>query len=143
MGTGRSARFAASLVVGGMALAPAALDAAGPDPANPKVHVVSGKHLVVDQEPIFVPLGRKNFTITWQLPAGAGYEFVPNDANPAPGKTRGIDIAAPEGEFTCTRASGLRIACKFRNETKGKYKYTIRVKGKEGVLELDPFIMNG
>lgn len=107
----------------------------GPDPHHPNVSVAAGGHIVVDQEPIIVPKGQRDFMITWRLPEGSGLSF-PRD---------GIVVVAPPGEFDCKVVQGgERFTCKNRNSGKGRYKYTIKVLDQGRPLEpLDPFIVNG
>jgi hypothetical protein len=104
-----------------------------PDPHNPSVSVVSG-YIVVDQEPIVVPKGERDFSIVWQLAKDSPYSF-PDD---------GIVVARGEDEFRCRReANNQRFTCLFRNSKPGKYKYTIKVLDGTRLLEpLDPTIVN-
>ena len=104
----------------------------GPDPRFPQV-TVKGGNIVVDQEPILVPKGEKNFRITWQLPRTGGLTFPRN----------GIVVEAPEGEFRCALENERSFACIDRNSIAGRFKYTIRVNQEGRSLEpLDPYIRN-
>lgn len=105
------------------------------DPRNPSVFVVDGKYIVVNQEPIYIPLKDGPTTIVWQLPKDSPYSFPAN----------GIAIADGGEEFKCNlEADKTRFACRFKNSKSGKYKYTISVTGgSEPIKPLDPVIVNG
>ena len=105
-----------------------------PDPGNPKVSVISGRLLVVNQEPIVVPKGAKNFRITWELPRGSNYNF-PDD---------GIVVENGGKEFDCGRLTDKRFFyCTFHNSKPGRYKYTIKANdGVKALPPLDPIIMS-
>ena len=104
-----------------------------PDPARPQVTVVGGKYIVVDQEPIVVPKGQRDFRILWQLPGGSSYRF-PRD---------GIVISDAKDQFRCgLEQDGIAYACVYRNATPGRYKYTIKVADAGRILELDPTIVS-
>ena len=104
------------------------------DPQSPGVSVVDGKHIVVDQEPLYFSRGMKDVMITWRLPAGSAYRF-PRD---------GITIRDAGGEFTNCHPehNGLRFSCLNVHAMPGTYKYTIKVVGTPAVPELDPTIVN-
>ena len=110
------------------------MDCKTPDPGNPKVSVVSGRLLVVNQEPIVVPKGAKNFRITWELPLGSNYNF-PAD---------GIVVDKGRDEFSCNLEKDTqRFSCVFRNSKPGRYKYTIKANdGDKALPPLDPIIMS-
>ena len=99
------------------------------DPENPKVYVVAGKQIVVDQEPIYVI--RKGATIVWELPKDQKLAFPPD----------GIVIKAERNEFACRVEEGAtRFSCQWVNARPGTfYKYTIKVRqdGKD-LPPLDP-----
>ncbi len=123
--------FAATLTIG---LCGCASPFTGPNPANPMVTVVSGRYIVVDQEPIVVPKGARDFTITWELPRATAYTFSED----------GIVIADGRDEFKCNREAGrTRFTCVNRNSRPGRYKYTIKVMdGDKPLPPLDPIIIN-
>jgi len=74
------------------------------DPENPKVYVVDGKQIVVDQEPIYIT--RKGATIVWELPKDQKLTF-PSD---------GIVVRAERGEFACRLEEGAtRYSCRLEN----------------------------
>ncbi len=126
--------IAAALVLGLAGCASLINDGKGPDPANPKVTVASGRYIVVDQEPIVVPKGAKDFRITWELPLASGLTF-PDD---------GIVIANGGDEFKCNREAGrTRFTCIDRNSRSNRYKYTIKVMdGEKPLPPFDPIIIN-
>jgi len=105
-----------------------------PDPFNPHVSVVDGKHIVVNQEPIIIPRNEKDKTITWNLPKDSSYSF-PAD---------GIVIDRAGDEFKCHLGEDKKkFSCKNRNSKPGRYKYTIKVMDGGKPLEpLDPVIAN-
>ena len=107
--------------------------AKGPNPANPRVTIVSGNNIVVNQEPIVVPKGAQNFSITWELPRFSSYTF-PED---------GIVIANGAEAFKCNLEAGrTRFTCTARNFITKRYKYTVKVKdGERALPPLDPSIM--
>ncbi|MCC6193102.1 MAG: hypothetical protein IT518_01415 [Burkholderiales bacterium] len=99
------------------------------DPENPKVFVIAGKQIVVDQEPIFVT--RKGATIVWELPKDQKLTF-PSD---------GIVVRAERNEFACRVEEGAtRFSCRWVDAKPHRsYKYTIKVRqdGKD-LPPLDP-----
>lgn len=101
------------------------------NPENPKVYVLDGKQIVVDQEPIYIT--RKGAVIVWELPKDQKLTF-PAD---------GIVIRAERGDFACRVEEGAtRYACRWENaKPRVFYKYTIKVlqDGKE-LPPLDPFL---
>ena len=103
------------------------------DPHAPNVHVVAGKYIVVDQEPIVIEKGDSDDRIIWQLPLNTTYTF-PAD---------GIVIKDGGVVFKCNvEANGKRFVCK-NNKTPGMYKYTIKVMdGAKTLQPLDPFVLN-
>ena len=123
-----------------LVLASCAVQPPGPggvpfNPENPRVYVVEGKQIVVDQEPIFIARGRKDVTIVWELPRDQKLAF-PSD---------GIAIREGRDEFSCgLERDATRFACKFRNSKPGAvYKYTIKVRldGKD-LRALDPSLIS-
>jgi hypothetical protein len=111
-----------------------------PDPLNPRVFVVAGKDIAVDQELIYIPMSVGSTTIRWHLPTDSPYTFPAN----------GIVVDKAGDEFTCSLGAGGKetggktYECKFKNSKFGKYKYTIRVNsGSKPLDPLDPFIANG
>ena len=102
------------------------------DPERPRVYVVEGKQIVVDQEPIYV--NRKGATIVWELPTDQKLTFPPD----------GIVIKAERGEFDCrVDERPTRFSCRWVDaKPRTFYKYTIKVlvDGKETVRPLDPFM---
>ena len=109
------------------------------NPNFPNVDVINDTHIVVDQEPIFIP---RNFTdkrITWQLPRDSRYRFDREN-----GVTVGPEVSSGHRAFSECKPemNELRYTC--RNDgTPGSYKYPIRVTGPASVPQLDPFIRNG
>jgi len=104
------------------------------DPLNPRVFVVAGRGIAVNQEPIYIAPDAKNVTIVWQLPADSKYT-CPDD---------GIVVRDGKEEFKCgfERENKQRYACLFANTKPGRFKYTIRVLDNGTELRpLDPSIV--
>ena len=105
------------------------------DPLHPRVFVVAGRGIAVNQEPIYIAPEARNVTIVWQLPAESKYTF-PDD---------GIVIRDGREEFRCgfERENRQRYACVFANSRPGKFKYTIQVLDDGKALRpLDPSIVS-
>lgn len=106
-----------------------------PDPLHPRVFVVAGRGIAVNQEPIYIAPEARNVTIVWQLPAESPYTF-PDD---------GIVIRDGKEEFRCgfERENRQRYACLFANSRPGRFKYTIKVLDDGRALSpLDPSIIS-
>ena len=85
----------------------------------------------VDHETVQVSRGNSP-NITWQM-MSPGYTFPSN----------GIVFASGGNQFECrVEANGRRFACRDRNTTPGKFKYTVNVTGSPAVPPLDPFVTN-
>jgi hypothetical protein len=85
----------------------------------------------VDHETVQVSRGNSP-NITWQM-ISPGYTFPSN----------GIVFASGGTQFDChVEANGRRFACRDRNTTAGKFKYTVNVTGSPAVRPLDPFVEN-
>jgi len=111
-------------------------DSTPPDPTRPQVAVVSGRFIVVNQEPLVFLRDQKNVTITWQLPKESQYRFQPRN---------GIDIEEKgRGEITecAVRSGGLEFSCVNRHTKPGKYSYTIRLLDGSRQIYSDPHIYN-
>ncbi|MEQ1515552.1 MAG: hypothetical protein ABL931_03580 [Usitatibacteraceae bacterium] len=105
------------------------------DPSNPRVSVLGGKQIVVDQEPLFFAKGVVNVRINWQLPADSKNTF------PKDGIT--FDRGAVEELVDCRpEKNGLVFSCLNRHTKPGKYKYTIKLDGEPKVAPLDPVLVN-
>lgn len=105
------------------------------NPTTPRVSIIDGKQIVVDQEPIFFAKGVVNVRINWQLPADSKVRF-PKD---------GIvfDRTAIEEIVDCRiDKEGLVFSCLNRHTKPGKYKYTIKVEGNPAIAPLDPTVVN-
>ena len=104
------------------------------DPANPRVSIVDGKRIAVDQETITFAKGVQNFRINWQLSADSKYVF-PKD---------GIVVNEAREEIVDCRPAedGRSFSCFNRHTRPGKYKYNIKVQGTPVVPVLDPVIVN-
>jgi len=111
-------------------------DSTPPDPTRPQVAVISGRFIVVNQEPLVFLRDQKNVTITWQLPKESQYRFQPRN---------GIDIEEKgRGEITdcAVRSGGLEFSCVNRHTRPGKYSYTIRLLDGSKQIYSDPHIYN-
>lgn len=119
--------------------------AAAPNPTRPKVSIVDGEYLVVDQEPLVFAPRQKDVHITWRLPAAGGYRFPENGITFTDGKERsGLRQTADEQIVKCEASvEGLTFTCLNRHTRPGQYKYIITVVSKDGKkLTLDPTIAN-
>ncbi len=105
------------------------------DAHNPRLAIIGGKQIVVNQEPLYFPQDVKNVRITWNAPANSDYTF---------GKD-GIVIEKAGEEIVDCRPShdGKSFSCLNRHTKPGRYKYTIKLEGKVAVAPLDPIIING
>jgi hypothetical protein len=128
-----------------MSACPDELAARTPDPTKPKVSVVDGQYIVVDQEPLVFTAKHRKVIITWQLPREGGYRFPKDGITFSDGKKRNGLLATIDKEIGECAASedGLAFTCVNRHEKPGNHKYTIKVKkdGKE-LKPLDPHIDN-
>jgi hypothetical protein len=118
-----------------------------PDSTKPRVGVVDGHFLVIDQEPlIFVE--RKPVTITWRLPAEGGYRFTKDGITFSDGKERHDLTQTPDKEISDCHVSesGREFSCRNAHSRPGRYKYAITVEKREGAKEtrltLDPTVVN-
>jgi hypothetical protein len=121
--------------------------AAAPNPTMPKISIVDGKYLVVDQEPLVFTARQKEkeVRITWQLPREGGYRFPKDGITFTDGKKRtGLRATIDKQIGDCEqREDGLQFTCVNRHERPGTYKYTIKVeKDGKGLKPLDPLITN-
>ncbi len=127
------------LVIASFSLLIAAAEAApsksklSTDPLNPRLFIVDGKQIVVNQEPIYFAKKIKDVRVTWHAPAGA-YTFEKD----------GIVIEKAEGEFVDCRAAkdGKSFSCLNKHTKPGKYKYTVKLVGKPAIEPLDPVLVN-
>ena len=104
------------------------------NPLRTGVSVVDGKHIVVDQEPIYFSKEKRNVRFGWQWASDSGYTF-PKD---------GIVINDAGDEIIECRPAqgGLSFSCLNKHAKPGKYKYTIKLEGSPAVPPLDPIIVN-
>ena len=104
------------------------------DALNPRLFIVDGKQIVVNQEPIYVAKKIKDVRITWHAPVGTNYTF---------GKD-GIVIDNAGDEITDCRAAkdGKSFSCLNKHTKPGKYKYTVTLEGKPAIAPLDPVLVN-
>lgn len=119
--------------------------AAAPNPTKPKVSIVDGEYIVVNQEPLIFNAKEVNVPITWELPREGGYRFPKDGITFSDGKERTDLPQSADGEITrCqTSENGLQFTCLNRHSKAGTYKYTINVErdGKR-LKPLDPVIVN-
>ncbi len=111
------------------------------DPLNPRVFVVAGRGIAVNQEPIYIAPDAKNVTIVWQLPAESRYTFPKDGIVVREGDT----VRNGKKEFDCDfeKENRQRFACVFANSKPGKFKYTINVlDGTTPLKALDPSIVS-
>lgn len=106
-----------------------------PDPQQPRVDFRGGR-IVIDQDVLKFPRGKRDITITWRLPKDGKLRFPRN----------GIQFERQaDGEIVDCRPidEGLAYSCLNRNTRRDHYKYDVRllVDGKE-VAPLDPYVLN-
>ena len=123
-----------------------------PNPLLPNVFVLRSKHLVVDQEPIYVTAGDAGsdgrITISWSLPAGNAFSFSTKEKGGPDGivfspADRARKIDAPAGlECSVKGVQGKVFACSFKPaQRRATYKYTVNARDGEKLLEpLDPHV---
>ena len=111
------------------------------DPKNPKVYIVGGEYIVVDQEPI-VFLKKQKGRIVWRL-QDSGYRFDPGSGISAikvlTGKYNDIKDCHVDNK------EGSAFSCQNDNSGTGTYKYSIvitRKKDGKKLPILDPTIGN-
>jgi hypothetical protein len=121
-----------------------------PNPANPQVNV-DGNTIKLDQEILVFAPGVRG-SVTWSLPANSPFRFPENGIviegrlldQVIRGKPVSVALDPGQKEIVDCRASkdGLQFSC-FNNHTfPGVYKYTIRVRSGETVLQRDPPCVN-
>lgn len=116
-----------------------------PDPTKPRVSILDGQYIVVDQEPLVFTAKQKDVRITWQLPREGGYRFPKDGITFSDGKERSGLLATIDKQISDCGPSenGLQFTCVNRHEKQGRYKYTIKVERDGKALEpLDPSIDN-
>ena len=127
----------------------------GLDPKNPKVFVVTNgatdcaqkiSAIVVDQEPLyfFRAANPGAFPITWHL-VTTGYSFVDQPSIADPTAIDSMTRKSAAGEIHSCRAGGRTMTCTNKNQNRGEWKYTLKVKADVtcGTIEdLDPTIAN-
>jgi hypothetical protein len=112
---------------------------------------VDGNEIVVPYALIF--LGRREVTVTWQLPPDSKHRFADNGIviegvlidQVIRGDRVSVVLDPRQNEIVnCRRsANGLEFSCLNRHTKPGYYKYTIRlVGGSQTSLVRDPGIMN-
>jgi hypothetical protein len=112
---------------------------------------VQGDQIAVPYALIF--LGRREVTVTWQLPTDSKYRFADNGIviegvlvdQVVRGDRVSVVLDPRQNEIVnCRRsANGLEFSCLNRHTKPGYYKYTIRLVGDaQKPLTLDPGIMN-
>jgi len=104
------------------------------DPERPRVFVLDGKFIAVDQEPIYI--GRKDATIVWRLPTDQKLTFARD----------GITISGEQArDFSCKLGEGAKtFSCSLvYPRSNAIYKYTIKVELDGKLLKpLDPSMIS-
>ncbi|HUL63797.1 MAG TPA: hypothetical protein VLW55_04210 [Burkholderiaceae bacterium] len=118
--------------------------------ANPQV-IVSGSTIRVPEVLYFLP-GETNVKITWRLPEGQGLSFPENGieiegllTDKVVRSTAGVAVVLDptQTEIQCDKQTGgVTFSCTNRNSRPGVYKYTIRVRNGDALLQRDPPIVN-
>jgi hypothetical protein len=121
-----------------------------PNPANPQV-TVDGGTIKLDQEILVFAPGVRG-SVTWSLPANGPFRFPENGIviegkvldQMVRGKPVSVALDPDQKEIVDCRpsADGLQFSC-FNNHTiPGVYKYTIRVRSGDAVIQRDPPAVN-
>jgi hypothetical protein len=120
-----------------------------PDPMKPKISIVDGQYLVVNQEPLVFTPRQRDVQIVWHLPAAMGYRFTEEgisfqDKRDEKRSRMTLNGTTDEEIVKCERREeGLTFTCLNRHTKPGTYKYTITIESKDGrKLTLDPTIVN-
>lgn len=104
------------------------------DPERPRVFVLDGKFIAVDQEPVYIT--RKDATIVWQLPTDQKLTFARD----------GIAISGEQArDFNCKPGEGAKtFSCHLVfPRSSAIYKYTIKVELDGKLLKpLDPSMIS-
>jgi hypothetical protein len=119
--------------------------------ANPQV-IVSGSAIRVPDVLYFLP-GETNVKVTWRLPEGQGLSFPENGIEVEglltdkvvrnAGAGTAVVLDSTQTEVQCEKQKGgVTFTCTNKNSRPGVYKYTIRVRSGDALLERDPSIVN-
>ena len=129
-----------------------------PTSTQPAVYAVNGKAVVAPDPLVFTP-AQRNVTITWQLPAGAGYTFDAgtgiafttdatgeiNCGDTTTANKRGETLGGtpqPPKSGLGRSPDGLSFTCLNLHTKPGVYKYSINLSGPQGAATADPSIFN-
>jgi hypothetical protein len=117
-----------------------------PNPANPQV-TVDGNDIKLDQEILVFAPGVRG-AVTWTLPANSSLRFPDNGIviegrlldQVIKGKQPSVVLDPDQKEVVDCRPSTdrLQFTCVNNHTFPGVYKYTIRVRSGERVIERDP-----
>lgn len=122
-----------------------------PNPGNPQV-TVDGNTIKLDQEILVFAPGVRG-AVTWSLPANSSLRFPAEGAiqiegrlldQMIRGKPPSVVLDPDQKEIVgCeTSKDGSRVTCTNNHTFPGVYKYTIRVRSGETLLQRDPPFVN-
>jgi hypothetical protein len=121
------------------------------NPTAPKVVIDASGNIQLDQEILIFPPNVKG-PVTWSLPASGVYRFAPNGIviegrlldQMIRGKPPSVALDPDQKEIVDCKGSqdGLQFTCNNLHPMPGVYKYTIRVRSGERVIERDPSWVN-
>jgi len=121
-----------------------------PNPSNPQV-TVDGNTIKLDQEILVFAPGVRG-SVTWSLPANSALRFPENGIviegrlidRVIRGQPVSVALDADQKEIVDCRPSkdGLQFSCFNSHPFPGVYKYTIRVRSGDKLVERDPPIVN-
>jgi len=123
--------------------------------SNPPVTVRDGR-IVLGQEVLYFRSNERNVVITWRLPEGSKLRFPSNGIviegavidkviRVSGNRAEAVALDPTQTEIVDCRLAkdGLEFTCLNKNTRSGVYKYTIRVRDGDRLLERDPPIVNG
>jgi hypothetical protein len=123
--------------------------------SNPQVTARDGR-IALSQEILYFRSDEKNVTVTWRLPPDTKLRFPANGiviegaivdrvVRGTGNRAEAVALDPNQTEIVDCRAAkdGLEFTCLNRNTKPGVYKYTIRVRDGDRLLERDPGVVNG
>ncbi len=123
--------------------------------SNPQVTVRDGR-IALNQDVLYFRTDERNVPITWRLPQESKLRFPPNGIviegevidrvlRAQGGRAEAVALNPNQTEIVECRVlkDGLEFTCLNRNTRPGVYKYTLRVRDGDRLIERDPPIING
>lgn len=123
--------------------------------SHPQVEIRDGR-IALSQEVLYFRRDERDVTVTWRLPEGSRLRFPANGIviegalvdkviRSPQQRVEAVALDANQTEVVDCRVArdGLAFSCLNRNTRSGVYKYTIRIRDGDRVLERDPSLVNG